>query len=282
MDKDNTDPTRLLDGWNAAAPSPQPELDLSGLFQNLHGEATPRREVRLDAERVARLKKRGFEMHDVEDIEAPEICLPPIAPPLPVDTAGLGEALRAASQLAQEMAQAQADAPGGALTLDLPPNTAPPAEPRLLTHWQPGAWMAVRRRALGASTAVLNTPDGPLVETLAPQWLMAVWPPQGLDQPWLSRWPERAALVGADDGETAARRLLAACVPAQASMWLAEREVDWGLLADLVLHHDAALQPFQIQALRSLAEAERLAQFERLNSAYEAATAEQPLRRKRP
>lgn len=278
MDKDNTDPTRLLDGWNAAAPSPQPELDLSGLFQNLHGEAAPRREVRHDAERVARLKKRGFDMHDVEDIEVPEITLPPIVPPAPVDTAGLGEALRAASHLAQ----AQAETTGSALTIDLPPGTAPLAEPRLLTHWQPGAWMAVRRRALGASTAVLNTPDGPLVETLAPQWLMAVWPPQGLDQPWLSRWPERAALVSADDGDTAARRLLAVSVPAQASLWLAELEVDWGLLADLVLHHDAALKPFQIEALRALAEAERIAQFERLNSAYEAARADQPLRLKRP
>ena len=62
---------------------------------------------------------------------------------------------------------------------------------------------------------------------------------------------------------------------------MADLDADWALLADLVLHHDTALQPFQIKALRTLAEAERLAAFERLNSAYAPAADGRPLRLRR-
>lgn len=275
MDKPEFDPTRMLDGWKPVTDAPRPELDLSGLLAGLRGEAQGGREARLDPERVARLKKRGFEMNDVEDVEVPEIRLPPVEAPAPVDAQGLDEALRAASQLAQQ------EGPAADLSLDLPAASLPaPPDARLLSRWQPGAWVGVRRRVLGSSTELLTTPDGPLVESLAPQWLLAVWPPQGLDRPLLGRWPEQALLCAAQDAEAAAAPLLQA-LPEQAPLWISELEVDWALLADLVLHHDAALKPFQVKALRALAEAERLAAFERLNSAYEPAGEGRPLRRRR-
>lgn len=279
MDKDQDppafDPTRLLDGWQPAAAPLRPELDLSGLLTGLQGVASAPREARLDPERVARLKQRGFEMNDIEDIEVPEIRLPVVEDAPPVDAAGLAQALRATVALAQSQSEPPRDSPD----LDLPAAPGPAPEPRLLARWQPGAWVGVRRRALGASTELLNTPDGPLVENHAPQWLLAVWAPQGLEQPLLGRWPEQALLCAAEQPELAARQLLQG-LPDEALLWLSELEVDWALLADLVLHHDAALKPYQVQALRALAEAERLASFEQLNRSYEAAAECRPLRRR--
>jgi hypothetical protein len=185
----------------------------------------------LDDAKRARLKARGYA--DIEDVELPEI-LPPAAVELP------------------------------RLTL---PAHSPAVDPCLLARWQPGAWTGLARRVRGASAEVLQTPNGVLVENHAPQWLCALWPPQGLDVPLLGRWPELACLVSAETALGALQQLLAELEP-QARLWQAELEGDWALVADLVLHQDAALRPAQAQALRELIEAERGATFARLNDGY--------------
>ena len=271
-DKDDAafDPTRLLDGWKPAQPPAAPELDLGTLGLGRSQAA------QLDSERIAQLKKRGFEMTDIEDVEVSEIRMPVVEAPLEVDLAGVDAVMSAAAGFAQRFDQST-----GFADLDLsvhPERHAP--NPRLLARWQPGAWIAVRRRALGASTEFLNTPDGPLVESRPPQWLMAAWPPQQLDDPVLGRWPE-LAMLGAAQEPDAAGELLLATLPDQALLWIAELDVDWALLAELVLHQDPGLKPFQVKALRELAEVERLASFEKLNSAYQAAADGRPLRRKK-
>src|SRR6218665_1714971 len=115
MDKDQDppafDPPRLLDGWQPAAAPLRPELDLSGLLTGLQGVASAPREARLDPERVARLKQRGFEMNDIEDIEVPEIRLPVVEDAPPVDAAGLAQALRATVALAQSQSEPPRDSP---------------------------------------------------------------------------------------------------------------------------------------------------------------------------
>jgi hypothetical protein len=150
--------------------------------------------------------------------------------------------------------------------IDIP---APPAErdPRLLAHWQPQAWTALVRRIAGASAEVTQTPDRMLVAQHAPQWLCALWPPQPPAVPLLGRWPELAALVAAEGASQALQALLAE-LPADAAMWQADLEMDWGLVADLVLQQDAGLRPAQTQALRELAEAERQALAARLSDGY--------------
>ena len=222
---DAFDPTHALDGWRAPTPTPLQDLDLGSLLQA--GRAG------LDEAKKARLKARGYDMQDIEDIELPEILPPPVVVTVP--------------------------------PLDLP---APrPSDPRLLSHWQPLAWTALARRVRGASTEVVQTPRGPLVENHAPQWLCALWPPQRVDAPLLGRWPELAALVSAETAFGALHQLLAE-LPAEAQLWPTELEVDWALVADLVLHHDTALRPAHIQALRELADAERGVSFARLNDGY--------------
>ena len=142
------------------------------------------------------------------------------------------------------------------------------ADPRLLAQWQPLAWMALARRVAGQNTEVLQAPDGLHVETHAPQWLCAVWPPQQPQAPWLGRWPELATLVEAETRDEALRALLGE-LPAEASLWAAELDADWRLVAELVLQQDGELRPAQAQALRELAEAERDAGLERLRDGYQ-------------
>ncbi|PTT75027.1 hypothetical protein DBR42_29800, partial [Pelomonas sp. HMWF004] len=110
-------------------------------------------------------------------------------------------------------------------------------------------------------------PQGPVIENHVPQWLCALWLPQGVDVPLLGRWPEMAALVGAETALDALSQLLAK-LPPHALLWVAPLEADWALLAELVMHQDADLGLAHVEALRALAEAERSASFARLNDTY--------------
>jgi hypothetical protein len=222
---DDFDPAHVLDGWRVPAPPPV-DLSLGGLLDA--GRAT------LDEAKKARLKARGYELRDVEDIE-----LPQVAPPPPVN-----------------------DIPRVHLPV---PRAQHPAQ--LLTSWQPQAWTALVRRVRGASAEIVQAPRGPVVENHAPQWLCALWRPQRLDAPVLGRWPDLAALVPAETAVGALHQLLVQ-LPHEALVWQAELDVDWALIAELVRHQDARLRPTQSQALRELAEAERGMTFARLNDGY--------------
>ena len=190
--------------------------------------------VNIDEAKKARWKARGYDMQDIEDIDLAEVAAPP----------------------------PRADPPD----LDLTPRR-PQVNARLLTVWQPLAWTALTRPVRGATAEILQTPQGPHVENLPPQWLCALWAPQRVDAPLLGRWPELAALVSAETAFGALHQLLAE-VPPEAVLWSAELDVDWALVADLVLHQDTRLRQAQVQALRELAQAERDAAFARLNDGY--------------
>jgi hypothetical protein len=226
---DDFDPTHVLDGWRAPGPAPV-DLDLGKL---LDAGGAGSSGGSLDEAKLARLRARGYEMQDIEDIELPELRPSPIV-----------------------------DAP----RLDLPTPQAAP-DPRLLAQWQPKAWVALARRIAGASAEIVQTVEGPLVENHAPQWLCALWPPQRIHAPLLGRWPELAALVAAETATDALHQMLAQ-LPPEARLWPAELEADWALVADLVLHQDAGLRPGQAQVLRDLAAAERAASFARLSDGY--------------
>ncbi|HEY8880732.1 MAG TPA: hypothetical protein VIN03_24385 [Roseateles sp.] len=142
----------------------------------------------------------------------------------------------------------------------------PEPDPRLLGQWRAGAWTARARQVAGASEELLQTPQGPRVESHAPQWLCAIWPPQAQDAP-LGRWPELASLVAAETADHALQQLLDE-LPDEAPLWSAELDADWDLVAELVLHQDAEVRPAQAQALRELAETERRARLARLSEGY--------------
>ncbi len=222
---DDFDPARVLDGWRAPAPAPI-DLDIGRLLDSGHAA--------LDEAKKARLKARGYTLHDVEDVE-----LPAVKPRPPVN-----------------------DIPQVHL-----PAARKPQDPRMLTAWQPRAWTALARRVRGASSEIRQTPHGPQVDNLPPQWLCAVWPPQRVDVPLLGRWPELVTLISAETAFGALHQLLPQ-LPPDALLWPAALDTDWGLLAELMLHQDSRLRPAQQQSLRELIDAERSASFARMNDGY--------------
>lgn len=144
--------------------------------------------------------------------------------------------------------------------------------------WQPGCWVGVARQVCGPQTEFGASADGrPVVESYPPQMLVAAWPPQGLDQPFLGRWPAQVQLCGIEPDEAPAALL--GWLPPGAPLWVSDQDVDWALLAEVVLHHDPSLKPFQLRELRRFADEARDAAFERLNRAYAPAAPGAPVAR---
>ncbi len=199
----------------------------------------------------------------------PRVDLPSVhdAPPPDADT------LEAATSGAREFAASQWDE--DALAAKEPvwqPDPAalqlrPASHPRLLAHWQAGAWVGAVRLVFDSGTEFITTANGPAVQTHPPHRLLLLWPPQAsAGQP--GRWPQLVHLLtgSASQAGPAALGLL----PDDALLWLMadSTDVDWALGADIAMHHMPALQAFQLKGLRAFIDSEREAAFVRLNDAY--------------
>ena len=200
----------------------------------------------------------------------PEIDLPPVRSPAPPDPQALDHALREANSFAA--GQWQADAQAAAAPAWQPDphrlQLRPASHARLPVQWQPGCWVGALRQVLDSRTEFVNGAGGPAVETYAPQLLWLLWTPQRPDRPLLGRWPQQVRLSALPREQTLLAML--ANVPDDTSLWLcpAHHDIDWSLAAEIALHHEPGLRPFQIDGLRSFLAAEREASFARINSAY--------------
>lgn len=315
---DDDDPTRALDDFvrrmrPAAPASPGSDLpDLSDLVARLH----PERTGHAPRPRGGTLRNgQTWDADDVEDVpvvevprvppardEPPQVTLPPVnlraedalaalppeltLPPVdtapPPDTTDIDAALRGA----RDFAASQWDADDQA---NAAPDWQPDPQalqlrrarhPRVLADWQPGAWTGAVRQVFDSTTEFIKSADGsPTVETYPPHRLLLLWPPQRLDAPLLGRWPQAVRLSALPQDEAA--ETLLADLPADALLWLHPRtqDVDWTLAAEIVLHHEPALRPFQIDGLRAFIDAEREASFARLNADYHQAMPQGPVLR---
>jgi hypothetical protein len=138
---------------------------------------------------------------------------------------------------------------------------------RLLRDWMPGAWIGAARRAFGPQTELHSTDQGELVENHPPHWLIALWPPQTLQQPFLRRWPQQVQLLGAEEEAPAVVELLRH-VPEGHRLWVLNEELDWALMAEIVLLSEAQLKPFQQQALQQFMDTERALSTGRILQSY--------------
>ena len=306
-DDRNDDPTHALDDFvRRMRPAPAPPAaapDLSDLIAKLHPEpaVTPAK----SKGGVLRSGQR-WDAGDVEDVPvielprsppprtdlpevtlptvdlaaekalaalSPEINLPPIDTPPPPDLNGFDAATRQASDFvssrwhAEALDQAQPVWQPDPQALQL----RPARNPRVLAQWQPGAWSGAVREVFDSTTEFVTTANGPAVETHPPHRLLLLWPPLNLAAPLPSRWPRQVRLSAAPAHQAA--ELLLALMPDGALLWLqpdadARQAADWALAADIVLHHEPALRPFQITGLRAFIDAEREATFTRLNAFY--------------
>lgn len=257
MDRDDDlDPTRVLDGWR---PDRGPRPTDAELMRLLDGW------------------QPGTGPHGSVPREPPSLRLPRLQPlldaavaPVELDAVGRRVARRAARWAADEITDIELD-------WQPAPQVAPVAtHPRLLAQWQPGAWVAAVKQVAAASTEVRDGPAGPVVETFGALRLLAWWPPAAAGAP-LDRWPQRA-LLQAVDADRLPEALLAP-LPEQAQVWCVGEAADWALIGQIVLLHDTGVRGQRFEALQAFVDAERQAQFSRLNDGYHRPAEGQPVER---
>lgn len=256
----SVDPTRVLDGWKPGA-----GLDGGKIDKTLPpvDELLPRRKAApaapapglpkdLDLNVPTRYSK--WDTSDVTDVDAvwkPSDFVARAAEEAPVDVEWQ---------------------PGAIST-----SVRKPQHPRVLAGWKPGVWVGAVKSVFDSVARVVSTPQGPVVDTYPPHVLLALWAPQPLSAPFLDRWPLRVLLspVQPDDaGEELLKHL-----PPDAELWLAEHDLDWGLIGEAVLLHEPGLRDFQLKELRAFVEAERQATWDRANKAYKLPASGQPIER---
>jgi hypothetical protein len=130
---------------------------------------------------------------------------------------------------------------------------------RLVKRYQPGHWIGGLRRAFGP-VAEIGGDDGSRpdeVETHPAHYLIALWRPLDAQVPFLPRWPHHVSIVS-PDAETAARALLED-VPRRQRLWIAGPQIDWALVARIVILGERGLRPYQHRELEAFIRAERRA-----------------------
>jgi hypothetical protein len=251
-----TDPTRVLDGWKPAAAGARGPLpaDVQPALRAGPAEPAPAQlPAGLDLRGPTRAARRFADEEVVDAVWKPS------------------------AQVRQAALDASAPPAGPDWQPSRPGALGAAPAPRVLAAWKPGAWIGAVRQVFESVARVVNTPQGPVVDSYPPHVLLALWPPQSPAQPFLDRWPQRAALsaVAFDRAPLALLEL----VPEGGELWLAEHDIDWVLIGEAVLLHEPALREFQLKELRAFVEAERQATWERANKAYRLPGTGQPLER---
>jgi len=130
---------------------------------------------------------------------------------------------------------------------------------RLVKRYQPGHWIGGLRRAFGPVTEIADT-DGSRpgdFESHPVHYLVALWRPLESHVPFLPRLPQRVSIV-TPDAQSAARALLED-VPRRQRLWVAGPEIDWALVARIVILAEPELKPFQHRELEAFIRAEERA-----------------------
>jgi hypothetical protein len=141
---------------------------------------------------------------------------------------------------------------------------------RCVKGWQPGVWVGAMRRVFGPVSELLSAEDMPpeagdakalqrhqTIEQHPAHQLIVLWRPQSLQRPFLSRWPLLVQLTPQQD-EHAVGELLSH-LPQEARLWVSDHEVDWALMAEIVMLSESALAPWQHRELAQFIQRERAA-----------------------
>ena len=140
------------------------------------------------------------------------------------------------------------------------------SRPRIADTPAPGLWIGAQRRLAGPTHKVVETEYGDTVESLPPQYLFALWKPYKRDEPFLRRYPAVAELAAVE--EAALPELMLKRVPEADRLCVLRLEVDWALVAQIVMIIDSRLGSAQHQLLRDFIEAEQRNTLATIGSSY--------------
>lgn len=144
--------------------------------------------------------------------------------------------------------------PAPAATADL---TAPgvPLE-RLAGRWEPGVWVGAARRVFGPVSEVVGDSRGSvIVENHPPHHLIALWRPKRDYEPFLRRWPSIVNLVGTDEKSLLGEMFK--LIPSGARLWMSRGDIDWALMAEIVMVSERGLAPYQTRELEGFVRVDR-------------------------
>ncbi len=273
MTTDAFDPDRLLDSFHAQVAASQRQIDLDTVLGGWNPDPTGsrlHRQTDLKSEAVRFGRQAALRRRDIgEVVDATDIGSRHGVPETGHNAHGAGTSRSAPA------------AHGGALPVRV--RAGRPRDRRLLANWAAGSWVGACRQVSESTTEVGTSPLGPVVDVHAPQALFALWAPRAdRAHPMPGRWPSQVSIGDLSDADPvgAACELLLPLLPDEAALWLCDEALDWALLAELVLHHEPALKPFQLAALRSFAEAERSRDFQRVNDGYMQPAPGRPVQRR--
>lgn len=144
--------------------------------------------------------------------------------------------------------------PAPVSTADL---TAPgvPLE-RLAGRWEPGVWIGATRRVFGPVSEVVDDGQGSVVvENYPPHHIIALWRPKRDYEPFLRRWPSIVNLVGSDEKSLLGE--IFKLIPGGARLWMSRGDIDWALMAEIVMVSERGLAPYQCRELESFVRVDR-------------------------
>jgi hypothetical protein len=137
---------------------------------------------------------------------------------------------------------------------------------RVVEALVPGVWIGAYRRLIGPSSEVVDTQFGQEVENVAPQYLMAVWKPMRSGHVTVRRYPTAARLLTCDND--AVLSVMLRHVPVDAQLVIPEMEVDWGLVAQIVMLCDTELRPDQQRLMYAVMTREKSKVIEQIKKRY--------------
>jgi hypothetical protein len=128
-------------------------------------------------------------------------------------------------------------------------------KPRVTDVPGPGLWIGAYRRVAGPTHEVVETPLGDEVDNRPPQYLVALWKPLRRGEPFPRRFPTLAELVATD--EATVTDALLKRLPEGARLAVPNFDVDWWLVAQIVMVTDDRLAAAQHQLLQAYMDTER-------------------------
>ncbi len=111
--------------------------------------------------------------------------------------------------------------------------------------------------------------DGVVVDSHPPHSLLVLWkPPKAMTQPMLRRFPWMVSISAVGDADTALAELLLQ-LPPDARLYLARHhDIDWALMAEIVMVSEKDLAPYHYRELQAFVLAEREATLAKISAGY--------------